>query len=500
MARLSPVREQQHADIAGKGVCLVHRGKVRDTYTLDGHPNTLLHVASDGVSIFDLVLNTLVPQKGEVLTALTVFWARMLKEYGITTHLLSDDYTRSAVKNYTFPDHILTRALAVQKLSMFPIEFIARAHLTGSGLASYNKSRQICGHGLPVGLKDGDLLPFFLDTPTTKAEEGHDEHINADEVVKRYPEATLLMLRVFAIFYNYARTRGVIIADSKFEFGHDGAGGVILADEFTTPDSSRFWSAREWEELQRKHAGKAPTSLDKELVRQWGKEVETPFGITGLNKLDPANPEHLAFVHSLEVPKDVIRRTSETYRYIFWLLTGKKLEAFQRGDMGLNVSMPQPRVDVILGSRSDVEEAKPGLTVLRNALPDQNVRVHIASCHRNLEEIERFAKEADCDVIIAGAGMAAALPGVLDTFLRANGKEIPVIGVGFGKEGTEGFAAARLSIEQVPGHFVVTREDGTAYMGSKGLQEAATRVVEGELPPWKPRKNKPAEWNIPRGV
>jgi len=264
-------------------------GKVRDLYTNDaGH---LLIVASDRISAFDFILPTEIPNKGVLLTQLSLFWFDFLKDI-VPNHIISTDV----------PDVVSGRAVIVKPLKMFAIECVARGYITGSGWVEYQKSQSICGILLPEGLKDDDKLPEPIFTPATKAEMGdHDENIDfvrATEIVGFAAAERLreLTLQLYTRAHDYAATRGIILADTKFEFGIDDEGNICLGDEALTPDSSRFWDAQ------------SRSSFDKQFVRDWllnsGWDREsTP----------PA------------LPDDVVAKTQERYNSAFTLLTGKAL-------------------------------------------------------------------------------------------------------------------------------------------------------------------------------
>ena len=314
----------------------LHQGKVRDTWRLPGWPELLLLTATDRLSIFDFVLPGFVRDKGAVLTALTVFWmTEVIRE---ETHLVAfgselDAYLPGALVG---DRDLFARGMVVKRLDMLPVECVARGYLSGSGFSAYRDSREVCGHKLPEGLHDGARLPEPIFTPTTKAESGHDEHVPAESVTGRYgPELERMTLNIYAQIAGYAREHGIILADTKFEFGQDG----VLGDEVGTPDSSRFWDMGEWEAAVREK--RSPAGYDKQPVREWGKTVRTPFSeegraVTGLHRLNPENPGHVAFVHGLEVPEAVLTATTGRYRRIFERLTGMSLEGFQEGRMGIS--------------------------------------------------------------------------------------------------------------------------------------------------------------------
>jgi len=469
-----------------EGLHRLHSGKVRDTYALPDHPDHLLFVVSDRISIYDFVLAFPVRQKGEILNALNLFWrTRVVRDF--CEHDLAawgrdiDPFLPEALRGN--PD-LHRRATVVRKLDLLPVESIVRGYLSGNGWKSYRETGSVAGHKLPQGLVEGSQLPFPIYTPSTKAETGHDVYITADEVAAQHGFIhERKALQLYQLGRAYARQRGVILADTKFE-GNDRA----YADELFTPDSSRYWDVDAWEKAVRK--GKLPPSLDKEYVRSWGKSV-------GIDKLDPENPEHLKQVEGLIAPDSAIRMTTRIYRYIFWRLTGQKLEEFQRQDMGVETAPSPVRVDLLLGSRSDLDQTRAARDYL--AAQGAEFRLNVISCHRNPEELRQYAEQVQPgrpDVIIAGAGMAAQLPGVLKAWLVHFGKaDVPVIGVAF-KGATEAAdEAARLSIEQLPGAWLEVNAAGNAYFGAEGMLEAARAAVEHEFLP-RTIEPKPAEYDV----
>ena len=268
-------------------------GKVRDLYT--NEKNELLLVASDRISAFDYVLPTPVPNKGALLTQLSLFWFDYLKEI-VPNHIIAKEV----------PVEVKGRAVIAKPLQMFAIECVARGYLTGSGWVEYQKSQTVCGIPLPAGLKDGSKLPEPIFTPATKAEIGdHDENIDfarAAQIVGDENAAKLrdLTLRLYTKAHDYAATRGIILADTKFEFGTDVDGNILLGDEALTPDSSRFWSADEWK------PGGVQASFDKQYVRDW-------LLSSGWDRA--STPP--------ELPEEIIAKTQERYMTAYQLLTGK---------------------------------------------------------------------------------------------------------------------------------------------------------------------------------
>jgi len=282
---------------------LVRRGKVRDVYAVDG--DTLLIVATDRISAFDVVLPNAIPEKGRVLTALTLFWLDLIRDI-VPNHLITPDVARYPAPLRRYAAELEGRSMLVRRAEVVPFECVARGYLAGSGWKEYQKTGAVCGIPLPAGLREAEKLPRPIFTPATKAEAGHDINVSEAEMatsVGAEPTARLkqLTLAVYTRAADYAATRGIIIADTKFEFGRAG-GEIILVDEVLTPDSSRFWPASEYV------PGMSPPSFDKQYVRDY---LET----LTWNKQPPAPP----------LPPEVVRRTTEKYLEAYRLLTGKSL-------------------------------------------------------------------------------------------------------------------------------------------------------------------------------
>jgi phosphoribosylaminoimidazole-succinocarboxamide synthase len=281
---------------------LLQRGKVRDVYAVDGE--RLLIIQTDRLSAFDVVLPTPVPGKGEVLTALSNFWFQRLAHV-IPNHLL--DVAPESVVSAGERDQVAGRAFVVRRLQPLPIEAIVRGYLAGSGWKEYRTSGAICGIALPAGMREAEKLPHALFTPSTKAPAGtHDENIGFAQAQELLGPAAAARVRDKAIqLYTeaaeYARTRGIIIADTKFEFGTDAAGRLHLIDEALTPDSSRFWPVNGY------RVGTSPPSFDKQFVRDW-------LEAQGWDKKPPAPP----------LPLDVLVKTAHKYREALRLLTAKQ--------------------------------------------------------------------------------------------------------------------------------------------------------------------------------
>lgn len=285
-----------------KSLRLINQGKVRDIYDIDDKHMLLL--ASDRLSAFDVILPTPIPDKGAILTQIANFWFDKLKHV-VPNHLTGID-PDSVVSDPVEKAQLGPRALVVKKLKPLPIEAIVRGYLAGSGWKEYKASQSVCGIPLPAGLQEAAQLPEPLFTPSSKAEVGdHDENITLEKCAQLIgPELADKVARISVQLYKeaaaYALGRGIIIADTKFEFGLDEAGKLYLIDEVLTPDSSRFWPQDQY------HVGSNPPSFDKQYVRDW---LES----TGWNKTPPGP----------ELPDDVAAKTAEKYREAFERLTGK---------------------------------------------------------------------------------------------------------------------------------------------------------------------------------
>ena len=284
------------------GLKRANQGKVRDIYEVDGN---LLIVATDRISAFDWVLPTGIPRKGKVLTALTLFWLDLLK--GLTeNHLITADPAEMGPEIEAHADVLRGRSMLVRKAEVFPVECVVRGYLAGSGWREYSESGTVCGISLPPGLRESEKMPEPIFTPATKAESGHDENITFDRVVEivggdvaeRLRDASLA---VYEKASEYARGRGIIICDTKFEWG-EVDGRIILVDEVLTPDSSRFWPAEGY------RPGRQQPSFDKQYVRDWLTE-------SGWDRNSP--PPAL--------PDEVAQETSKKYLQAYEILTGKRL-------------------------------------------------------------------------------------------------------------------------------------------------------------------------------
>ena len=283
---------------------LVRRGKVRDVYAVDD--NSLLIVATDRISAFDCILPTPIERKGEVLTALSEFWFEKLGHV-VANHLIASRMEDMPESVRQHAQTLAGRSMLVKRAEVFPVECVVRGYLVGSGWKDYLRTGEVCGHKLPEGLQESAKLPEPIFTPSTKAEHGHDENITEDQVRDLIgAEKTALLrdtsLRLYTEAHNYARERDIIIADTKFEFGLDQNGELLLVDEVLTPDSSRFWPADSYE------PGRSQPSFDKQFVRDYLETLDW-------NKQPPAPA----------IPDEVARATSARYLDAYRLLTGKEL-------------------------------------------------------------------------------------------------------------------------------------------------------------------------------
>lgn len=269
-------------------------GKVRDLFIND--QNEILLVASDRISAYDWIMPTPIPEKGKLLTQLSLFWFDKLSSV-VANHVISNDV----------PTEVAGRAIICKSLEIFPVECVARGYLTGSGWSEYKSSQSVCGISLPAGLLDGSELPEAIFTPATKAEVGrHDENISFTETESvigsdHARELRRLTLELYTSAREYAQTRGIIIADTKFEFGLDNAGKITLADEALTPDSSRFWPAESW------RPGQVQPSYDKQYLRDWLTSI-------GWDKQSPPPP----------LPDEIVEKTRARYGEAYAALTGEK--------------------------------------------------------------------------------------------------------------------------------------------------------------------------------
>ncbi len=284
------------------GIDLVTRGKVRDVYSIG---NDLLIVATDRISAFDCILPQGIPGKGRVLTQMSLFWFDFLRDL-VPNHLITAEVNDYPAPLTNYRDQLEGRSMLVKRCRMEPIECVARGYVSGSGWKDYRTTGAICGIKLPAGLRESDRLPEPIFTPASKAETGHDENISFEATVKTVGEETAILLRdltlrIYAVAATHAESRGIILADTKFEFGWHGE-QLLLGDEVLTPDSSRYWPRDEY------HPGGPQKSFDKQFVRDYLETLDW-------NKRPPAPP----------LPADVIEKTSEKYHEAYRRITGRSL-------------------------------------------------------------------------------------------------------------------------------------------------------------------------------
>jgi phosphoribosylaminoimidazole-succinocarboxamide synthase len=283
---------------------LIGRGKVRDLYAVG---DALLLVATDRISAFDHVLGTGIPGKGKILTQISLFWFDLVKDI-VPNHLIATKVADFPAELHKYADQLEGRSMLVKRAEMFPVECVARGYIAGSGWKEYKASGTVCGIKLPAGLQDGSRLPEPLFTPSTKSQDGtHDENISFATVEKAVgadtaKELRRLTLAIYAKAGKHAESRGLILADTKFEFGKT-LDGIVLADEVLTPDSSRFWDRAAWK------PGGAQASFDKQFVRDYLESIHW-------NKQAPAPA----------LPEEVVQRTQAKYLEAFRLLTGRELK------------------------------------------------------------------------------------------------------------------------------------------------------------------------------
>ena len=287
---------------------LIATGKVRDIYALDDE--RLLFVTSDRISAYDVVMNEQIPDKGRVLTGMTKFWLERASD--VPNHLISMSVSDLPEEAKPFAKDLNGRFMIVRRLNMLPVEFVVRGYLVGSGWSEYKRNGTIAGMPLPEGFREADKLPEPLFTPATKAVTGHDENISEDAAGEilgeaRMAEARDLAIELYKAGADYAAGRGIILADTKFEFGVDPDGRVVLADEVLTPDSSRFWPAEEWK------PGTNPPSFDKQYLRDW---------LSGLDwNKEPPPPT---------LPDDVVSGTRSRYLEAYEKITGQSFDDYLR--------------------------------------------------------------------------------------------------------------------------------------------------------------------------
>jgi len=423
-----------------ENIPLVKRGKVRDVYDMG---DALLIVATDRISCFDVVLPTPIPGKGVVLTQMSKMWFDLTRNI-VRHHLRSTDVP-AAITNEKDRLELQGRTMVVDKADALPVEAIVRGYLSGSAWVEYQRSGTVCGIRLPAGLRESEKLPEPVYTPSTKAPDGaHDENISFEETVgivgQRVAEdIRRVSLRLYAEAAEYARRRGIIIADTKFEFGLV-QGELTLIDEVLTPDSSRFWPASQYV------VGKGQPSFDKQYVRDYLNSI-------GWEKKPPAP----------DLPEKVVLETTAKYREALRLLTQQN-----GSDATGSPSETKPMVSIVMGSQSDLETLKEASTVLKAFSVPHEIRV--ISAHRTPEVARDFglsAEDRGIKVIIAGAGKSAHLAGVLASLTL-----LPIIGVPMQTSDLGGLDSL-LSTVQMPGGIPVA----TVAIGKAGAKNAGLLAV-----------------------
>jgi phosphoribosylaminoimidazole-succinocarboxamide synthase len=299
MPSVAPVLETTFTDLK-----LLRRGKVRDVYEVDNQ--RLLIVATDRISAFDSVSPTPIERKGDVLTALSRFWFAKLGHI-VPHHLITTEIDEMPEAAGAHADELRGRSMLVKRTEVFPVECVVRGYLSGSGWKDYQRTGQVCGHQLPAGLRESEKLTAPIFTPATKAETGHDENISEEQMAEIVGRDVMEKLREVSLSLyteasDYARGRGIIIADTKFEFGRDQAETITLIDEVLTPDSSRFWPLDTYE------VGKSQASFDKQFVRDYLESI----------KWDKQPP-------CPELPNEIAQATTSRYLEAYELITGEKL-------------------------------------------------------------------------------------------------------------------------------------------------------------------------------
>ncbi len=283
---------------------LLRRGKVRDMYDLG---DSVLMVATDRVSAFDVVMGRGIPDKGRLLTAISLFWFRET-EHICKNHVITADVEKYPAVCAPYKEMLRGRSVLVKKCQTIPVECVVRGYLAGSGWKDYQATQTVCGLPLPAGLENASRLPEVIFTPATKAEEGHDENISFEEACDAVGKDVMTTLRdvsmqVYAYGEQLARSKGIILADTKFEFGHDADGNIILIDEVLTQDSSRYWLEKTWQ------PGQTPDNFDKQVLRDW---LET----TDWDKQAPAP----------EIPDHIVEKIQSKYVEALAMLSGMTLD------------------------------------------------------------------------------------------------------------------------------------------------------------------------------
>jgi phosphoribosylaminoimidazole-succinocarboxamide synthase len=424
---------------------LLHKGKVRDNYAVG--QDKMLIVATDRLSAFDVIMNEPIPEKGAVLTQMAQFWFDRL------AHIVPNHLTGIAPDSVVCADEVAQvrgRSMVVKRLKPLPIEAVVRGYIIGSGWKDYQATGSVCGIELPKGLKLAEKLPEPIFTPASKAAVGeHDENISFDTLVATIGETLAkqikdVSIRLYQEAAEYAATRGIIIADTKFEFGLDEHNQLTLMDEVLTADSSRYWPADQYQ------VGVSPPSYDKQFVRDYLEALQDW----------PKKPPAPA------VPEAVIQQTADKYRRAYEVITGK---SWASATNAISHACDKPVVGVVMGSSSDWDVMKHAVAVLQQF--DIPYEAQVVSAHRMPDEMFNYAEQArqrGLKVIIAGAGGAAHLPGMISAKTI-----LPVLGVPVPSKYLKG-EDSLLSIVQMPkGIPVLTLAIGEAGAANAGLSAVA---------------------------
>jgi len=477
---------------------LVAQGKVRDIYAVPGHPELQAHYVSDRISVFDCVLGFAILRKGAVLNSLNVYVKHMLELADvIRTDLVASglDVDQYLPESHRTNPHLQSRLTIVRKLEPIKVECVVRGYLWGSAVKAYDGETGLL-HGQFVGknLKPGDRFEHPILDPTTKAPDGeHDEPISVEEVKTQYPELAEKSIEIFTYLRMWAEEKGFILVDTKFEFALVDDEWVLV-DEVATLDSSRYWSMEDYASARAAKSDKIP-----ELSKEFARQVAIQCGIKELT--DQSN---------FEAAQQVMFSPSETasvstiYRYMFWKLTGEKLEQFWQ-NRGVNL-VRDSQILVISGSTSDDPQLIDGIKHLFDTVSPDGFIHAVCSCHRSPAQLLYLlggmlaqGELGNVDTIIAAAGKAAHLPGMTKAFLTMFGLgHIPVLGVALSSQEVDETEqeldneAAMGSITRLPNPNPLELDgDGVAYLGSQGFRWACENAVTDEFLP-KPMKEKDA--------
>lgn len=456
-------------------------GKVRDNSLLG--PDAILSAVSGRFSSNDFVIAS-APKLGMYRNIMAVAGKLSLENY-----LRHDMVAYGAGIDEFIPEayrgnpELQACATILRPLSMIPVEFVYRSHLTGSGYRDYKETGELFGVRLPEGMRDGEELPEVMFTPTTKETGAHDAPMSPAYVWNQYPDAVRAGFAAFLVDRTHCDTKCYLVQpDTKYELGYDSDGQLRFGDENRTVDCARFWDIWEWSGCIDK--GQAfPRSLSKEALRIHVKEL--------LAGRDPANPEDIRYVHEeMQLAPEFFQDLERLYRYMTWRLVGMKAESYLREMMGV-FDPPEVRVDVLVGSPSDEKWLADGLDLLRKT-GSYGVGL-VCSAHRNPDTLSDYARNESPNVVVCAGSKALALPGDLRAqFNKVAGKKnIPVIGVALEGSEPEDIEDAVRAIAGLPGLFVEMDSVGLPYQGANGFLEACRSAVYDEFYP-RPIKDKPS--------